>query len=238
MFSGSLDYAWLADLLYKKPEEPVELDGSERARLINMRLKKERAIKAGAQPISLWMLANRLSDQNTRRTIIHWFLRAKVAEEQPQDEFYEDILMKLTTCGRASNLLEVEKMWAHYAIRQTNAENTWIDSGVNTKQKLLEQQLRTIENKLLLADPNSAYTEEGVITDEAHLLTDVTGNSEHCFQLHDPEKPILRALEDKQRAAYTNHGHSWIFEFEDKTPPVELRRKDHNKHRIRRAVGF
>ena len=111
-------FSWLG-WKRRKEEELVELDGSEKARLINMRLQREKN-EAKEKFRSQNILAKGQSDQirqSNKRAIMHWFLRGRDDYEEVQAISRLHNLLSAHRSTPTASLEEVERMWEMYTTR-------------------------------------------------------------------------------------------------------------------------
>ena len=129
-------------------ESPVELDGSQQARLINMRLRKEKqiAVDTHKELGNLRVLSKRTARETSRNALLHWTLHTKYAENH-EDRIYEQVLNQLAAHGKASNLLEIEKYWAQNAMRSIGTnKDTWHDANICGSPQRIEDQYKIIQD--------------------------------------------------------------------------------------------
>jgi hypothetical protein len=114
-------FSWLG-WKRRQEDELVELDGSEKARLINMRLQREK--NEGKEKFrSQNIMAKGQSDQirqSNKRAIMHWFLRGRDDYEELQAATRLHSLLAAHRSSPAQSLEEVERMWELYTTRSFN----------------------------------------------------------------------------------------------------------------------
>lgn len=111
-------FSWLG-WRRRKEDEIVELDGSEKARLINMRLQREK--NEGKEKFrSQNILGKGQCDhlrQSNKRAIMHWFLRGRDDYEEVQAVSRLHHLLAAHRSSQSESLEEVERMWEMYTTR-------------------------------------------------------------------------------------------------------------------------
>ena len=219
---------------------------SHHSRLVAMRKRLEQKQENRNGP-TLNALACRETRRNGRRTFMRWTLRSKPRSEGDiASTVYEDVLTKLTASGNFTSLLEVEKLWTYYAIRQTPAES-WCDAAISGSipKKLLEEQFGSIERKLL-EDKSRARHDDEPDADPPYTGRDLI---KWLLEPEDQEVPLvpdslpaiecthaqLQVLEGGSNP-YDNHATYWIFESDPSLSNVTPIHHLSNRHRIKRVV--
>jgi hypothetical protein len=183
---------WMTDVLVKQQDEHVEFDDGEgvQERLDAMKNKLE---VAATRTHTLDRLRSMNGRSANRRAITHWFMRART-NEAPQEKFYEDVLMKLTTSGQAGSLAEVERMWTQHAIRQPSR----LEQGEMSADDYHIQQMLPSQ----VADALPDVTENAIhlIKDENHPYSN--HNPIWCFEVGEPEAELTaKRTKKKTRGA-------------------------------------
>lgn len=140
--------------MFANREQPVELDGSQQARLINMRLRKEKQGAYDPEEKKLGFLrvwSKRQGRDVQKSAVLHWTLHTKYADDH-EDHIYEQVLNQLAAHGKASNLLEIEKYWTQNVMRTLGMnKDSWHDTNICANPQKIEDQykkLTDLESKL------------------------------------------------------------------------------------------
>jgi hypothetical protein len=168
---------WMTEVLVKQQDEHVEFEDGEgvQERLDAMKIKLD---AEGNHTHTLDRLRSMNGRSANRRAITHWFMRART-NEAPQEKFYEDVLLKLTTSGQAGSLAEVERLWTEHAIRQPSR----LEQGEMSADDYHIQQM--LPSQVVDALPDVTENTIHLIKDENHPYSN--HNQIWYFEAGEPE---------------------------------------------------
>jgi hypothetical protein len=174
-------------------------------RLTSMREKTDKASKA--QPLDLHQI--RHHDRSVRRGFDRWFVHQSGKNVQAANH-YEDVLSKLTHSASAGSLLDYEKNWAEYSLR--NTAQPWTFAGSDTthtgslQKSLLEKRLG------LITQTKGTVSDTTVVTPESHRLIDHDLEMASLHKVQELESASSKECSE-QNAEYNEEDQEWYSDF-------------------------